>query len=232
MYICKSNNNLKLTYMKKFRLLFLISSLLVAATITNSCDKEHADPIVIEHITGTQSNYGNVGAEVTVAAGAVEGVGEISGTVTENVNGVSTVTLSGTVTDDFLLQLINNVGGFTVNGSNVIAPTLRVKATTEGFESIQGFQPGILVKFDSEVGDIYNTTGGHVRTVTHKSTTNDYYWDGMNIKVLKVEEPVSSNGVTKIIYYANHNWGIVGVEFVFETGNSLKFPVVLTPSYK
>ena len=155
-----------------------------------------------------------------------------TGTVTENVNGVSTVNLSATVTDDFILQLVNNVGGFTVNGNNVTAPTLKIKATSEGFESIQGFDPGILVKFDSEVGDKYNTAWGNVRTVTHKSTTNDYYWDGMNIKVLKVEEPKSSDGVTKIIYYANHNWGIVGVEFVFETGNSLKFPVELTPSSK
>ena len=128
--------------------------------------------------------------------------------------------------------MVNNVGGFTVVGNNVTAPTLKIKATSEGFESIQGFDPGILVKFDSEVGDKYNTAWGNVRTVTHKSTTNDYYWDGMNIKVLKVEEPKSSNGVSKIIYYANHNWGIVGVEFVFETGNSLKFPVELTPSSK
>lgn len=220
--------------MKKFKVLFLISSLLITATLINSCDKEDTKPTVpvVEHITGTQSNYGNVGAQVTVAAGAVEGVGEITGTVTENVNGVSTVNLSGTVTDDFILQLVNNVGGFTVNGNNVTAPTLKIKATSEGFESIQGFDPGILVKFDSEVGDKYNTAWGNVRTVTHKSTTNDYYWDGMNIKVLKVEEPKSSDGVTKIIYYANHNWGIVGVEFVFETGNSLKFPVVLTPSSK
>ncbi len=220
--------------MKKFKVLFLISSLLVTAILINSCDKEDTKPTVpvVEHITGTQSTYGNVGAQVTVAAGAVEGVGEITGTVTENVNGVSTVNLSATVTDDFILQLVNNVGGFTVNGNNVTAPTLKIKATNEGFESIQGFDPGILVKFDSEVGDKYNTAWGNVRTVTHKSTTNDYYWDGMNIKVLKVEEPKSSDGVTKIIYYANHNWGIVGVEFVFETGNSLKFPVELTPSSK
>ena len=220
--------------MKKFKVLFLISSLLVTAILINSCDKEDTKPTVpvVEHITGTQSTYGNVGAQVTVAAGAVEGVGEITGTVTENVNGVSTVNLSATVTDDFILQLVNNVGGFTVNGNNVTAPTLKIKATSEGFESIQGFDPGILVKFDSEVGDKYNTAWGNVRTVTHKSTTNDYYWDGMNIKVLKVEEPKSSDGVTKIIYYANHNWGIVGVEFVFETGNSLKFPVELTPSSK
>lgn len=220
--------------MKKFKVLFLISSLLITATLINSCDKEDTKPTVpvVEHITGTQSTYGNVGAQVTVAAGAVEGVGEITGTVTENVNGVSTVNLSATVTDDFILQLVNNVGGFTVNGNNVTAPTLKIKATNEGFESIQGFDPGILVKFDSEVGDKYNTAWGNVRTVTHKSTTNDYYWDGMNIKVLKVEEPKSSDGVTKIIYYANHNWGIVGVEFVFETGNSLKFPVELTPSSK
>ncbi len=220
--------------MKKFRVLFLISSLLVTATLINSCKKEDTKPTVpvVEHITGTQSTYGNVGAQVTVAAGAVEGVGEITGTVTENVNGVSTVNLSATVTDDFILQLVNNVGGFTVVGNNVTAPTLKIKATNEGFESIQGFDPGILVKFDSEEGDKYNTAWGNVRTVTHKSTTNDYYWDGMNIKVLKVEEPKSSNGVSKIIYYANHNWGIVGVEFVFETGNSLKFPVELTPSSK
>lgn len=220
--------------MKKFKVLFLISSLLITATLINSCDKEDTKPTVpvVEHITGTQSTYGNVGAQVTVAAGSVEGVGEITGTVTENVNGVSTVNLSATVTDDFILQLVNNVGGFTVVGNNVTAPTLKIKATSEGFESIQGFDPGILVKFDSEVGDKYNTAWGNVRTVTHKSTTNDYYWDGMNIKVLKVEEPKSSDGVTKIIYYANHNWGIVGVEFVFETGNSLKFPVVLTPSSK
>lgn len=220
--------------MKKLRILFLISTLFITATFIASCNKDDEEPDVpvVEHITGTQSSYGNVGAVVTVAEGVVEGVGEISGTVTENINGVSTVNLSATVTDDFILQLVNNVAGFTVNGNNVMAPTLKIKATNEGFESIQGFDPGILVKFDSEVGDKYNTAWGNVRTVTHKSTTNDYYWDGMNIKVLKVEEPKSSDGVTKIIYYANHNWGIVGVEFVFETGNSLKFPVVLTPSSK
>lgn len=227
--------------MKKIRLLFFISSLLFTNLLLNSCSKDDDDPDVntIEHISGTQSAYGNVGAVVSVPAGAVEGVGEISGTVTENTNGVSTINLSGTVTDEFLLALVANVGGFTVNGNVVTTPTLKIKATNEGFESIQGFDPGILVKFDCAVGDTYNTAWGNVRTVTHKSTTDDYYWDGMNIKVVKVEEPKTStkdaktsNGVTKIIYYANHNWGIVGVEFVFATGSSIKFPVNLTSAKK
>lgn len=220
--------------MKKFRLLLFISSLLFTNLLLNSCSKDDDDPdaTTIEHISGTQSSYGNVGASAYVAAGAVEGVGAISGTVTENVNGVSTINLSGTVTDEFLLTLINNVGGFTVNGNVVTTPTLKIKATSEGFESIQGFDPGILVKFDCAVGDTYNTSWGNVRTVTHKSTTDDYFWDGMNIKVVKVEEPKTSNGVTKIIYYANHNWGIVGVEFVFATGTSIKFPVILNGAKK
>lgn len=220
--------------MKKFRLLFLISSLLLTATLINSCEKEDDDPQtpVIEHISGTQSSYGNIGATVTVEAGAVEGVGEISGTITENVNGVSTINLSANVTDPFLLSLVANVNGFNVNGNNVTSPTLKIKATNEGFESIQGFDPGILVKFDCAVGDKYSTAWGNVRTVTHKSTTNDYYWDRMNIKVVKVEEPKTTDGVSKIIYYANHNWGIVGIEFLFTNGNSIKFPVILTGAKK
>jgi hypothetical protein len=227
--------------MKKFRLLLFISSLLFTNLLLNSCSKDDDDPEVttIEHISGTQSSYGNVGASAYVAAGAVEGVGAISGTVTENVNGVSTINLSGTVTDEFLLTLVANVGGFTVDGNLVTTPTLKIKATSEGFESIQGFDPGILIKFDCAEGDTYHTSWGNVRTVTHKSTTDDYPWNGMNIKVIKVEEPKTSNkdaktssGVTKIIYYANHNWGIVGVEFVFATGSSIKFPVRLTGAKK
>lgn len=212
--------------MKKIELLFLI----VAFLFTYGCkdDNPGGGNPTIEHISGTQSPYGNLGSLIYVSSATVPGVTNVSGSVVANTSGVSTVVITGTVTDPDLKTMITNIGGFTISGDVVTAPTLKIKATDQGFESIEGFDPGILVKFDSQVGDTYSTSWGNTRTVTHKSTTDDYPWGGMNIKVLKVEEPKNSDGVSKIIYYANHNWGMVGIEFVLQTGVTLKFPVTLT----
>ena len=83
---------------------------------------------------------------------------------------------------------------------------------------------GIIVDYDSKVGDEYKTSDG-VRTVTSKSTEDDYFWGGMLIKVMEVEETPNKFGVKKIVYQTNHKFGLVAVEFTFDDDSFAILPI-------
>ncbi|HHT04015.1 MAG TPA: hypothetical protein GX005_06840 [Bacteroidales bacterium] len=171
---------------------------------------------------------GKPGATGEVIGANVSGVSDVSGSVTTNEEGVSVITATATVTNPVIKNFITNLPGVTFNGDVATVTDVKIKATNEGFESIKGFDPGIIVKYSSAVGDKYYTKSGNERTVTAVSTTNDYSWDGMNIKVIKVEENIQAkNGLSKVTYWANHKWGMVGLELKFTDGTIAKFPIVL-----
>ncbi len=210
--------------MKKIEYLLLILFLV----LTVGCKKEVEEIKTVESIAGTPATMGESGATGKVFGANVSGVSDFSGSVTTNEAGVSVITATAKVTNPTIKNFITNLPGVTFNGDMATVTDVKIKATNEGFESIKGFDPGIIVKYSSAVGDKYYTKSGNERTVTAVSTTNDYSWDGMNIKVIKVEENIQAkNGLSKVTYWANHKWGMVGLELKFTDGTIAKFPIVL-----
>jgi hypothetical protein len=202
-----------------------IFSLIILLSITLfSCKK-----VTTESIGGTQSAMGLVGATVSSSSAAVAGVSSITGRVATLADGVSSFSGSAVITNTTIKNILSNYAGATISGNNVSISDVKVKFTSEGIESFGPLEKGVIANFTSKVGDTYSTSSGK-RTVTAVSTTDDFSWGGMLIKVIKVEETPNKLGVKKITYYSNHKWGLVAVEFTFDDNSVAKFPVYSSAS--
>jgi hypothetical protein len=181
------------------------------------------------NITGTQSPMGSVGASLNSSTTAIAGVSSFTASVTALDSGVSTYTGSAIVTNTAILNLLSNIPEITINGNTVSTNSMKFRSTVAGIESCSGPGKGIWVKYSSVVGDTYPIgTTGHVRTVVSNTGADDYYWNGMYIKVLKVDENtdyLKTVGVTKVTYIANHHWGLVAVVFTFDDATTATFPI-------
>jgi hypothetical protein len=198
--------------------------LLCSSLILCSCKKIKTDAL-----GGSQSPIGIVGKTVTSSSTAISGVSSISGTVTSLSDGVSTFNGSAVITNTTIKNILANYAPAVISGNNVSITGVKVKFTSEGIESIAPLEPGVIINFSSKVGDTY-TCGTGKRTVTGISTTDDFPWGGMYIKVMKVEETPNKFGVKKIIYFSNHKWGLVAVEFTFDDNSVARFPVISSAS--
>jgi hypothetical protein len=84
-------------------------------------------------------------------------------------------------------------------------------------------KPFTLIKYDAKVGDTYSFTDDEgntfTRKVVSKSTDDDYELGFLYIKVYKIEETQENDPlVDKITYYANHKFGLVGIEIEMKGG--------------
>ena len=201
--------------MKAKTIIFVLGLCLIAF----SCKK-----VKTESLGGTQSPMGLVGATVSSSAGTVAGVSSITGRVTTLTDGVSSFSGSAVITNATIKNIMSSYAAATVTGNNVAITDVKVKFTSEGIESFGPLEPGIITKFDAKVGDTYPCGSGE-RKVTAVSTTDDFFWGGMLIKVIKTEETPNKMGVKKIAYYSNHKWGLAAVEFTFDDNSTAKFPV-------
>jgi hypothetical protein len=207
--------------MKNLLKLVVISSLF----LLTSCD------LIEEAITGSklggeQSSIGQVGVTVTSSSAQINGVSNIQASVTSLSGGVSNYTGSATVANSSIVSTLSNLPGVSVSGNTVTVTGIKFKSTTEGIESIYGFDPGIIIKYSSSVGDKYDILGSSTkREVIAKSTSDDFSWGGMMIKVIKVEENINRGGVKKITYFGNHKWGMVAIRFDFDDGSYSQFPI-------
>ncbi|MCU0409565.1 MAG: hypothetical protein MUD02_11515 [Bacteroidales bacterium] len=200
------------------------SFIMFVIIVFSACKKDGTDVI-----GGTQSAMGEVGTTVT-ASSSVAGVSSIAGSVTTLADGISTFSGSAVVSNATIKNVLSNVPGMTVSGNNVTTTGIKLKLTSEGIESITPLDPGVIVDYNSAEGDTYTGSTGAKRTVISKSTTDDYAWGMMNIKVMKIEETPNRLGVKKITYYANHRWGLVGIEFTFDDNSVAKFPLYSSAS--
>jgi hypothetical protein len=177
-----------------------------------------------DSIDGEQSDMGQVGAEVS--SSDIPGVTNARATVTTLDGGISKFTGEATITDPALLNIVSNIPEFTVIGNTVSVSDLEVKVTKAGIESKIPSFPGIIVKYDSKVGDKYKVANGVERKVISKSDVDEYPYGYYLIKVMKVEEsPSIIPGVTKMVYIANHKFGIVGLEVTFSDGTTTTFTI-------
>lgn len=193
--------------------------LVITALLFSSCKKNK------DTLGGAPSPIGEVGVTYSSNYGAIAGVSNIAATVATLENGVSSINGSATVTNTTIKNILANHPEATINGNQVTLTGVEFKMTTEGVEAVYGLQPGIIVKYDSNVGDSYALDDGVTRTVISKSTDNDFYWGGMNIKVLQVEENLNKFGTKKIYYWANHRFGLVAMEFQFDDNSTARFPI-------
>jgi hypothetical protein len=207
------------------KLLTLILAMLFLAGLV-SCDKKSDSST---SIGGDVSPMSQVGTTVQSSSVAIAGVSNLNGSVVSLSGGISSYSGTGVVTNPMIKNILSNFSEITINGDNVTATGFKFKQTVEGIESFIDVGPGILVKYSSNVGDTYPVGAtGRTRTVTYKSTTDDYGYGFYLIKVIQVEEPtpgLKSFGVEKVTYWANHRFGLVGVQYDFTDGSSATFPV-------
>lgn len=195
---------------------------LVLVIAFNACE----DDDDFSSIGGEQSPMGEVGNVVTSPT-TVAGVSSFSAEVVALENGVSTYSGSATVTNPTIKSILSNAPECTVEGNLVTGTGIKFKNTKNGIEAVSGgLDPGVIVKYDAAVGDKYpidNT--GKSREVVSRSSEDDYQYAFFNIKVIKVEENTNKLGVRKITYWANHRFGLVGIQFEFDDGTNAKFTV-------
>lgn len=208
--------------------IFFISILISLGIIMISCekilDKEDAN-----ELKGDPSPMAEVGVTVSSSSAEIAGVSDFSAVVTELKDGVSTYTASAKVTNTFIKNMVSGFPGVTINGDDVTITNLKMQQTTEGIKCLTGPGAGVLVKYDSKVGDTYpvgNT--GKERKVVSKTGVDDYSYGFFLIKTIQVETTpidMKSGGIQKITYIANHKFGMVGVKVDFDDETSVTFPV-------
>lgn len=180
-------------------------------------------------LKGEQSPMGEVGVTVTSSSAEIAGVSNFSAEITELKEGVSTYTASAKVTNTMLKNMVSNFPGVKISGDDVTITGMKVQQTKEGIKSLTGPGAGILVKYDSEVGDTYPIgKTGLERKVVSKTGVDDYPYGFMLIKTIQVEMAplgLKSGGVEKFTFIANHRFGLVGVKVDFDDDTNVKFPV-------
>ncbi len=182
-----------------------------------SCSSSDVSPT----LGGKQSLIGKVGN--TFSLGSITGAENFSAEVTSLDNGVSGIKAKIKITDSKMLEIGKTIPGLIWNG-NTCEVTQKYKITDEGAQNIYDDANFTLIKYADNVGDSYTSThnGNKItRTISYKSTNDDYKWGLYNIKVMKVEETGRKvAGVNKIEYILNHKFGLVGFKVYFEDGSS------------
>jgi hypothetical protein len=213
--------------MKKLFVLFAGIAMIV---MLSSCEKLFNKDEDAGTLSGDQSPMGEVGVTVTSSTNENAGVSNCSATITALKDGVSIYTAEATVTNPLLKNIIANFPGVTVAGDKCTITDFKVQQTKEGIKTLTGPGAGVIVKYDSEVGDTYPIgSTGKERKVVSKTGEDDYSYGFMLIKTIQVEmEPLDlkkTGGITKYTYIANHKFGLVGVKVSFDDGTSADFPV-------
>ncbi|HTX87470.1 MAG TPA: hypothetical protein VMC08_00645 [Bacteroidales bacterium] len=214
--------------MKKL-ITFLLALIMLAGI--NACKKKTDDS---NDLGGDSSPMAAVGTVVTSSSATISGVSNLTATVVSQSGGVSYYNGSGIITNSAFKNILSNFSEITIHGDSVSVTGFKVKQTLDGIECQSDIGPGIIVKYASNVGDSYQVgSTGRTRTVVSKSSTDDYYYGFFLIKVMQVEEltpSLKSIGVSKVTYWANHKFGLVGIQYNFTDGSSVNFPVYCSTS--
>jgi hypothetical protein len=209
----------------------IICSVFLLISVISSCkkDKDEQDPNVIEGDTNTTlGQVGNVFTPSTVRVGSNYYPAVQPLTITKNDNGEVTVRLVADLSTIPGMSALNNyIPASMKDTQGRLNTDVKFKVTSEGIQDT--FNPDkyyhTMVKYDCSVGDQYNLTGSDnktvTRTVTAKSTDDDFPFGLMYIKATTVEQTSPRiPGIRKIIYKANHKFGLVYMEVVPEAGSS------------
>jgi hypothetical protein len=147
--------------------------------------------------------------------------------IVKNDNGVVTVKVSADLTKDPSLAAINKwIPSSVKDSTGKISTQFKAKITSDGIQTMfLGESPHTLVKFADEVGQTYsaklNDGVTYTRTITGKSTVDDYPYGLYNIKTMTVEQTdTKMAGIKKIVFRVNHKFGLVNITFVADDGST------------
>lgn len=158
----------------------------------------------------------------SVRVGSTTYSGSIS--ITNVTDGVATVKFSGKIPTG--IPALTQIKSKYKDASGNLNCEGKFKMTDGGILDYNNtsHKPFVLVHYDANVGDKYTfqkSDGTTItRTVVRKSTTDDFYWGGMNIKTIDVEQSSKIPGVSKIVYFTNHKFGLVAVRLYMEDGST------------
>ena len=156
--------------MKNLLVLFLFLNMVFLSLSCEDTDKRDDSNV----LAGEQSEMGKVGVTVTSSSAEIAGVSNASAVVDNLENGISSYSAQATVTNDILKNMIANFPGVLIDGDNVSVENLQIQQTTGGIKCITGPDSGILINYNSNVGDTYPIgSTGRVRTVVSKTGVDD-----------------------------------------------------------
>jgi hypothetical protein len=207
--------------------LFYLLSLSILTLMLFSCEKEKSTT----SISGGQSPMGEVGVTVSGPSTSVAGVSNIAAEVISVTDGVSTLEGSATVNNAIIKNVLENLPYVSFDG-NKMSVTAEVKVATDGIELMDGPLKGVIVNYSSPVGDEYAIDGSSkTRKVFKHSSEDDYQWGFWLLKVVGVEEPTDDyEGIQNLKYYANHKYGLVGVDVTFDDESTVTCPIFTSVS--
>lgn len=212
--------------------LFVFIALLFYSLIFISCKDNSSDASNDPNTLNGDTNvdFAQVGSKVSFGSVSVGGkYVNINGTmeVTKNENGVATVKLNADLSKDASLAVFNNwIPKSFKDSSGKISTTVKFKVTTEGIQTyFGGDAPHTLIKYNDNVGQQYVITRSdgstYTRKITEKSDQDVYPYGLYYIKVTTVEQTdTRMAGVKKVVFKANHKFGLVNVAMVADDGST------------
>lgn len=213
---------IKLFYaLSAFLALTLFSCQKETREITGNLGGETIIPLTeVGNLTYVYLNGSSTPADMTVES-------NVDGTVIYKI----TYDLTGRADSAMLVALIPDK--FKDEQNRLILRVL-LRITSEGYQDAD--KPFILVKYDSNVGDVYAWTDGNgkklTRRVSEKSATDDWPFGFMYIKTITVEQTVFHDEmddlVNRLTFKANHRFGMVYVEAQLKNGTLLKMDLYPT----
>lgn len=205
-------------------------SILALALVLTSCTKEDSGNSS-SSIGGSTSIPINVVGN-TFANSVVVGTASYQGTIaiTKVTDGIATVQFKSAIPSN--IPILQGIKPKYKDASGNLVCEGKFKMTDAGILDYNNkdHKPFVLVKYDANVGDKYTLEKSDgtkiVREVVRKSTTDDYYWSGLLIKTIDVEQSSNIPGVKKITYFSNHKFGLVAVRVEMEDGSKPQLSLV------
>jgi len=198
--------------------------LIVILFLAASCDLLNLDSKSSDSISGTTdipiNTVGNTFVN-NLSTGTANYTGSIA--ITAVTDGVATVKFQATIPSN--IPILQGIKPKYKDANGKLVCEGKFKMTDEGILDYNNkdHEPFVLVKYDAKVGDTYTLEKSDgttiVREVVRKSTTDDFYWNGMIIKTIDVEQSSNIPGVSNITYYCNHKFGVVAVRANMEDGS-------------
>jgi len=160
------------------------------------------------------------------------GLSSYSGSIaiTSVTDGVATVKFQGKIPTNY--PILSGIKAKYKDASGNLVCEGKFKMTDEGILDYNNkdHKPFALVKYDAKVGDKYTLEKSDgttiVREVVRVSSADDFYWNGMSIKTVDVEQSSNIPGVKKITYFTNHKFGMVAVRVTMEDGTTPQLDLV------
>jgi hypothetical protein len=206
------------------RLIGILFTCLLGFVSCSSFDLDGAKSNTINGTTDVPMNKVGTNFKTSVSIPMSIYTGKASASVAKVENGVTTISFEATLPAN--QPLLNGIKSKYKDANGNLKCEGTFKITNEGILDYNNadHEPFVLVKFDAKVGDKYKLkkSDGTVitREVVRKSTEDDWLWNGMMIKTIDVEQDSRIPGVSKLIYFTNHKFGIVGVRAKLEDGTT------------